>query len=73
LAPCADLETLGFQAEWPIMDELYPLFAVMIVTVIVMFGLVGFFKRWMEQREKLLSSSAGLASSSSSPKRRLAA
>jgi hypothetical protein len=55
------------------MDELYPLFAVMIVTVIVMFGLVGFFKRWMEQREKLLSSSAGLASSSSSPKRRLAA
>lgn len=37
------------------MDELYPLFAVMIFTVAVMLGLIGLFRQWMIRRDKLLS------------------
>lgn len=53
------------------MDELYPLFAVMIFTVAVMFGLIGFFRPWMIQRNKLLSASRPRATPQ--PDRRMAA
>ena len=55
------------------MDELYPLFAVMIVTVAVLFGLMGFFRRWVNQRDRLLSVSSQPASTLSQPIHRQAA
>jgi hypothetical protein len=35
-------------------NELAPLFAVMILTLVVMAGLLMIFKGWMRQRDKLL-------------------
>jgi hypothetical protein len=35
-------------------NELAPLFAVMILTLVVMAGLLVIFKRWMRRRDKLI-------------------